>query len=81
MSHTFNTNERTKLSRATWKIEFIKTGNYLGYTPLDIAHMNRCYTELLNDRKSKTILPDVVEIFAECGFDIKRVGAEWQISL
>lgn len=81
MNHTFNTTERKKMSRATWKIENIRTGNYVGYTPLDIANLNRCYSELLNKRKSKTILPDVVEVFAECGFTIQRYGTEWMISL
>lgn len=73
--------QKQQLSRVTNKIDSIRNGNKLEYTPLDISNLNRCYKELLEAKTTKTILPAVVEVFADCGFTVDRRGMEWIIAL
>ena len=73
--------QKQQLSRATNIIEGVKSGKHREYTPLDIAHLNRCYKELVESRSTKTILSTVVEIFADCGFTVNKRGMEWVIVL
>lgn len=73
--------QKQQLSRVTNKIDSIRNGNKLEYTPLDISNLNRCYKELLESRSTKTILPAVVEVFADFGFTVNRRGMEWIVKM
>lgn len=77
----FTDKQTSKIMRVKNTIENIQSCSNMEYSPLDIANLHDCYVDILFNRMTKTINEMVVDIFANCGFEVNKKGMEWIVRL
>lgn len=72
--------QQKNLKRIFSIIERIQSGdNFMNYSPYHIAGIRKCYQDLTEFSRAKTISETVVSLYTECGFAAHKVGSEWII--
>lgn len=76
-------NQEINLLRMKHIIEDIHNGKHKEYAPLEVSGIRDCYEDFTAKRKTstKTILENVADAFATCGFNVTYKGMEWVIAL
>lgn len=62
-------------------IEDIMEGKRKELSPLDVSEIRECYYNILKYDTTETILANVVDVFANCGFTVKKKGIGWSITI
>lgn len=74
--------QQKNIKRIFGIIERIQNGdNFMNYSPLHIAGIRKCYKDLTDFSTAKTIHPEIVSLYTECGFIAHKVGSEWIIKM
>lgn len=73
--------QQVMLLRIHHVVEDLHEGKRKEFAPLEISEIRNCYHNILKYDATETILANVVNVFADCGFSIKRKGIGWSITI
>ena len=73
--------QQIMLLRIHHVVEDLHEGKRKEFAPLEISEIRNCYHNILKYDATETILANVVNVFADCGFSIKRKGIGWSITI
>ena len=62
-------------------VEDIMEGKRKELAPLEVSEIRECYHNILKYDATETILANVVDVFANCGFTVKQKGIGWSITI
>ena len=74
-------NHQVMLLRIHHVVEDLHEGKRKEFAPLEVSEIRNCYHNILKYDATETILANVVNVFADCGFSIKRKGIGWSITI
>lgn len=73
--------QQVMLLRIHHVVEDLHEGKRKEFAPLEVSEIRNCYHNILKYDATETILANVVNVFADCGFSIKRKGIGWSITI
>ena len=73
--------QQVMLLRIHHVVEDIMEGKRKELAPLEVSEIRECYHNILKYDTTETILANVVDVFANCGFTVKQKGIGWSITI
>lgn len=73
--------QQIMLLRIHHVVEDIMEGKRKELAPLEVSEIRECYHNILKYDTTETILANVVDVFANCGFTVKQKGIGWSITI